>query len=267
MPGYPCCCPGEPPPPVFCNASFDHSIDDHTVTFTDTSSTSDPIVSWLWDFGDLSTPSTAQNPIHTFPGTGPYDVLLTVTTATQQCFAGTQLIFPEDHSICCPCDVDTEPGQFQVVIDGDPTGCDFEPCLALFAGTSFLVPRLGMSCTYNTGQLPHSNPLCEVSSNVFLPTRRLQFPFDCLSDLVGFTVTIRRTPPLEFLALTAEWNEDWRQINNPSGDCRDIDIVLPFRGLLASPGFGCGACSGLQGVPPPGTVIDCPNFTARMIAQ
>ena len=48
-------------------------------TFTDLSTDNDgTIVSWDWDFGD-STGSTSQNPVHTFPANGTYNVTLTVT--------------------------------------------------------------------------------------------------------------------------------------------------------------------------------------------
>ncbi|CAG0951054.1 MAG: T9SS type B sorting domain-containing protein [Bacteroidetes bacterium] len=47
----------------------------HPILFTDTSQ-GNP-VSWNWDFGDGSS-STVQNPWHTFPGPGTYQVILTV---------------------------------------------------------------------------------------------------------------------------------------------------------------------------------------------
>ncbi len=40
----------------------------------------DPIVSWLWDFGDSNT-STLQNPAHTYASPGVYNVSLTVQTS------------------------------------------------------------------------------------------------------------------------------------------------------------------------------------------
>lgn len=40
----------------------------------------DPIVSWLWDFGDGSTFSGQTPPIHTYNSVGVYDVSLTITT-------------------------------------------------------------------------------------------------------------------------------------------------------------------------------------------
>jgi gliding motility-associated-like protein len=38
--------------------------------------------SWSWDFGDGSPVSTSQNPVHSFPGLGPYNVILTVTNGS-----------------------------------------------------------------------------------------------------------------------------------------------------------------------------------------
>jgi PKD repeat protein/predicted esterase len=51
------------------------------VQFTDTTSATEPIVSWSWDFGDGGS-SAVQNPGHTYTRTGSYTVSLTVTTAT-----------------------------------------------------------------------------------------------------------------------------------------------------------------------------------------
>jgi len=51
-----------------------------TVSFRDTSTSYDEIVSWAWDFGDDQT-STEQNPTHKFPGSGTFNVKLTVTDA------------------------------------------------------------------------------------------------------------------------------------------------------------------------------------------
>jgi PKD repeat protein len=52
------------------------------VQFTDTTVSSEPILSWLWRFGDGST-STQQNPLHTYRVPGLFSVSLTVTTADQ----------------------------------------------------------------------------------------------------------------------------------------------------------------------------------------
>lgn len=49
------------------------------VTFTNTS---EHAASYLWDFGDGTATSTAQNPVHTFTAVGSYDVKLTVTNET-----------------------------------------------------------------------------------------------------------------------------------------------------------------------------------------
>lgn len=50
------------------------------VSFIDLSTSSVPITSWLWDFGDSAT-STAQHPIKTYTASGSYAVSLTVTTS------------------------------------------------------------------------------------------------------------------------------------------------------------------------------------------
>ncbi len=60
-------------------AGFDYVVDYLNVAFTDTSTdVNGDIVSWAWDFGDGAT-SSMQNPSHTFPATGTYDVTLMVT--------------------------------------------------------------------------------------------------------------------------------------------------------------------------------------------
>jgi len=66
------------------SASFTEDVhtlnEGETVTFTDTSTSHDDIVSWSWDFGDSGT-STQQNPTHTYLDDGEYTVTLTVSDA------------------------------------------------------------------------------------------------------------------------------------------------------------------------------------------
>ena len=51
-------------------------------TFTDMSiPNASGIISWSWNFGDASTPSTLQNPVHTFTTAGVYMVTLTITNS------------------------------------------------------------------------------------------------------------------------------------------------------------------------------------------
>lgn len=51
------------------------------MSFTDASNVSSgAITNWAWDFGDGTGSSTAQNPSYTYPGSGAYNVLLTVTS-------------------------------------------------------------------------------------------------------------------------------------------------------------------------------------------
>lgn len=61
-----------------------------TVQFRDTSQGAD---SWLWDFGDGST-STLQNPLHTFPTQGSYQVTLTVENFTTGCIDSIRKTLP-----------------------------------------------------------------------------------------------------------------------------------------------------------------------------
>lgn len=49
------------------------------VNFIDLSNTTNPILSWLWDFGDTNS-DNIKNPIHTFSSQGVYNVELSVTT-------------------------------------------------------------------------------------------------------------------------------------------------------------------------------------------
>ena len=63
------------PPPT---AAFNASGSLLTYNFTDQSSSSNTLTSWLWDFGDGTT-STQQNPSHSYPAAGSYTACLTVT--------------------------------------------------------------------------------------------------------------------------------------------------------------------------------------------
>lgn len=68
--------PGNNTPPF---ANFTADVDALTVSFTDTSTDSDGLVSsWSWDFGDGNL-STVQHPVHHYAAAGTYTVLLTVT--------------------------------------------------------------------------------------------------------------------------------------------------------------------------------------------
>jgi len=61
--------------------------------FTDFSNGSgSQITSWHWNFGDFSTPSTVQNPSHTYINPGLYDVILCVTNANGCVACDTQAV-------------------------------------------------------------------------------------------------------------------------------------------------------------------------------
>ena len=64
-----------------CAANFTSSNVANVFSFTDASTTSSgSIITWLWNFGDLSVPGTTQNPIHTYNVCGVYTVSLTIFT-------------------------------------------------------------------------------------------------------------------------------------------------------------------------------------------
>lgn len=60
------------------SANFSTSINNLTVSFIDTSGSTNPITSWNWNFGDGNT-STEQNPTHVYETDGIYTVTLTVS--------------------------------------------------------------------------------------------------------------------------------------------------------------------------------------------
>ncbi len=80
---------------------------------TGSSSATDNIASWAWDFGDGSSGSTSTNPNHVFPDTGYYDVTLRITDVNgcQDSVSKTVRIHPSpiptlgvSDSILCPQD-------------------------------------------------------------------------------------------------------------------------------------------------------------------
>lgn len=69
---------GTPPTAAFSPSSSSVNVHDN-IEFSDSSTFSEnPIVSWLWEFGDGSI-STEQNPQHNYAWSGAYNVTLTVT--------------------------------------------------------------------------------------------------------------------------------------------------------------------------------------------
>ena len=70
----------ESPVPAFTSVSV---CANQIATFTDNSTNAmgDPILQWNWNFGDASPGSTDQNPTHIYTTSGPFDVILAVSTA------------------------------------------------------------------------------------------------------------------------------------------------------------------------------------------
>jgi PKD repeat protein len=63
-----------------------------SVTFTDTSTNSP--TSWAWNFGDGSSGSTAQNPVHSYASAGTYNVTFTASNS-----AGTSAMYTQNSSV------------------------------------------------------------------------------------------------------------------------------------------------------------------------
>jgi len=76
-------------------------------------------LTWAWDFGDGGT-SPAQDPVHTYTGSGIYSVTLTVTMTGGE--SGTDSVTREDYITVCPFEGDLEPVGDP---DGDVDGADY----------------------------------------------------------------------------------------------------------------------------------------------
>lgn len=63
------------------SAAFTISVQGGAIQFMDQSSALAPILAYTWDLGD-GTVSAMASPTHTYPGNGPYEACLTVSTAT-----------------------------------------------------------------------------------------------------------------------------------------------------------------------------------------
>ncbi len=101
-------------------------------------------VSWSWDFGDGSPVSTLQNPVHTFPALGPYNVTLTVTNGSCS-HAVTHIIQTIDQNPDFT--VNASP-----VCRGIPS--TFTPVFALPGTISSLTWNFGNGIQINTGVAP-----------------------------------------------------------------------------------------------------------------
>lgn len=93
-----------PPPPEHCEAFFSYeqiSTNPFEVQFYDLSSTSEPVESWFWEFGDGNT-STGAAPMHTYSAPGAYEATLTITADTcEVAFTSTVYV---DAQVPCDCD-------------------------------------------------------------------------------------------------------------------------------------------------------------------
>ena len=96
-----------------CGALYSYMIDGSTVYF-DNSSTGGgaDIIAYSWNFGDGGT-STEENPVHTFPGVGTYNVCLYIyTTDSCSSFYCQEITFTDPDTTGCE-------ASFSYTIDGD----------------------------------------------------------------------------------------------------------------------------------------------------
>lgn len=83
---------------VDTTANFNALIDCFDVTFEDLSTACDPIVSYMWNFGDGSPISNAIMPTHTYTTVGPHTVVLTINDGTNN-FTHTQDLLLDPNTI------------------------------------------------------------------------------------------------------------------------------------------------------------------------
>ena len=87
----------------------DNTCEGESLDFTNTTTSTETISSWNWDFGDNSAPSNLESPSHTYSTSGNFEVSLTVTTESgcEATFSEFVTVFPtpgeppfDFYSIC-----------------------------------------------------------------------------------------------------------------------------------------------------------------------
>ncbi len=68
------------PNPVAAFSAEDVCLGDATAFTDQSATTAGTIATWAWEFGAYAATSDLENPVHTYPQTGDFDVTLTVTT-------------------------------------------------------------------------------------------------------------------------------------------------------------------------------------------
>lgn len=103
-----------------CQADFVYTNAVNVFTFTDSSTAaSGNITNWLWQFGDNTAPSTAQNPQHTYEACGYYEVTLSIFTSSFCSSSFTDTVFVAQGTLpSFTFTVDTTTGD--VSFQGDP---------------------------------------------------------------------------------------------------------------------------------------------------
>lgn len=141
---------------------FTYTKDGLTVTFTNTSTTDFPPMTYHWDFGDGST-SSVTNPVHTYAEPGFYTVTLTVTNAISCVRTISQPIELETLVPCPQCITGFAPKQVAVQIPSGTSlrGCQF--CLNL-AGI-YVLTQTGF-CAWAYSEVLGLCNVCTSSPNI-----------------------------------------------------------------------------------------------------
>lgn len=165
-----------------CSAGFTAGIlppDCFQYQFTNTSAGYN--LMFTWDFGDGTT-STAQNPVHTFPGPGSYNVCLTVTNCDcTDTYCQTVQVTDPVLSIQCPAGLirNTDPGVCYSDVDPPAPTVTADPCL-----------QVAVNCTRDDGQPLNAPFQLGTTTLTCVATDQLGHSASC-----SFTVTVLDIEP------------------------------------------------------------------------
>ena len=161
--------------------------EDVLASFVDasTSAAGDPIVSWNWDFGDMTAGSTAQNPNHVYVDSGSYTVTLQVNTAN--CFGIDSLPVTVESRPTAAFTQDTISGCTPLVVSFNNTS----------TGANNYIWDFGDGNTSFAVNPTHTFVNNSVSDTTFTVSLIAQTAFGC-SDTVTSTVTVFFKPIASF---------------------------------------------------------------------
>ncbi|MFN0203445.1 MAG: PKD domain-containing protein, partial [Bacteroidia bacterium] len=180
-----------------------------TAIFQDQSTPQGSIVGWLWDFGDSTSPSILQNPVHIYAAVGCYDVTLTVTYSS----GATQTITKPDF-VC----VHALPGI-------SVSNASFAGCSPLLVDICDLSTNMGGTGSQWIWDIPNQNLQTDSCLNVVVSdpgvydvTFVVTNSFGCISDSIfNDIITVQPSPVVDFTTATA------------SSTCNNPPLILDFQ--------------------------------------